>query len=73
MYLVIFRCVSSACIYLNVVCVIGCQKIVYLKLLTFILHQYKGKFAVAFQVIYGRRIGTSKIKGDCVQVSYELD
>ena len=28
MYLVIFRCVSSACIYLNILCVIICQKIV---------------------------------------------
>ena len=33
----------------------------------------QGKVCSGIPVIYGRRIGTSKIKGDCVQVSYELD
>ena len=41
MYLVIFRSVSSACIHVNILCVIVCQKIVQRKLLTFIVRQYK--------------------------------
>ena len=40
--LVSFRLVSSARICLNIPCVMVCQKIVELKLLTFIAMQYKG-------------------------------
>ena len=61
MYLIIFRRVFSACIYLNISCVMCfcvfvffiCQIILQLKLLTFIVLQYKGKFADAFLYFWG--------------------